>query len=1039
MATFSLADITGDHRETPITTYIDCALTDNKRRYREEVPVAPPSPVKRHRAGLTQTATIPTQRDNEPTPDAYEPYQMGLGADDATPAPAPAPRPRNTKPSDPALARFRFLRDRYLANMLRRDGCIWCLGADVCFGCRALTDHTNPKLFRCKSCYGDKLFCEDCMVARHSSNPLHRIERWNGQFFEPTTLKALGLHVQLGHPPNERCSEPHALHSSFVVLHINGIHEVAVDSCDCEHRLWAGPLEEQLQRHSWFPATDEKPRTCATFEVLDNFVTLTYQAKTTMYDYCTVLEKLTNNAGVKPPYRYHAFLRMVRKYSHLLMLKRAGRGHAMLGVMATGQGELAVKCPCCPRPGENLPDDWEDAPPGAQFLYIMFVAIDACFRLKRRLVSSESKDPTLGSGWSYMVESASYREYLLSVTDQKEMSTCSGLAALDYTNSKFSRGYSATSVGVGVCARHEFVQPNGVGDLQKGERVIWQLLRFAIPKMHIKGHRGPCGDTYLLNIILGSAQTNGEGIERPWAHIGGVGTSTREMGPGSREDTLNAHWGSWNWQKLVALGEQLRTKLDRAKEEYAAQSEAFTEFSQRQAERIPGWREMVEKFEQDPGAKNPYEMKMQNTWLYVLLGFEKEEAERVKASVPRIHAVSPSSFVSGGLEVEDEQYVALKKAGTTAQEIDIAGLRRSLNRSIQRLRTLQATYTPAAILSLAQRENVPVDKQLEHVPLFLPSGLTAAQRVVEGVDVLATMEKELRHAQCATALERLRNQLHVKSRFLTYKELQARHQGANMRTRTRTRTLVTRNESKIQLHSEKYQMSWEALRRLVGGDVQAVGWHVLLKADIRCMDDAEEVAKENAKRKTQKERRKRCDDFLCDDFLRGEGELGVEEEGEGEGENGETGTTGTDADLEEGDVADRVVQSVRRTGVTLEARAWEWESRAREVPVEAEKREEWERTAPGVGAWTVERAEGAIAYALKEAVMYRGIAGWLTVLMTEERRGRGKKRRLVNDDKWLEVEGDGDDEEDEAWRIARFRADEVADDDFILYGGADED
>jgi hypothetical protein len=50
------------------------------------------------------------------------------------------------------------------------------------------------------------------------------------------------------------------------------------------------------------------------------------------------------------------------------------------------------------------------------------------------------------------------------------MSTCSGLAALDYANTKFSRGYAATGVGLGVCARHEFVQKNGAGDLQKGER-----------------------------------------------------------------------------------------------------------------------------------------------------------------------------------------------------------------------------------------------------------------------------------------------------------------------------------------------------------------------------------------------------------------------------------------------------------------------------------------------------------------------------------------------------------------------------------------
>ena len=51
----------------------------------------------------------------------------------------------------------------------------------------------------------------------------------------------------------------------------------------------------------------------------------------------------------------------------------------------------------------------------------------------------------------------------------KQMSSCSGLAALDHANTKFSRGYSSTGVGMGVCARHEFVQPNGVGDLQCGE------------------------------------------------------------------------------------------------------------------------------------------------------------------------------------------------------------------------------------------------------------------------------------------------------------------------------------------------------------------------------------------------------------------------------------------------------------------------------------------------------------------------------------------------------------------------------------------
>ena len=50
------------------------------------------------------------------------------------------------------------------------------------------------------------------------------------------------------------------------------------------------------------------------------------------------------------------------------------------------------------------------------------------------------------------------------------MSTCTGLSAVDHANTKFHKGYAATGVGAVVCARHEFMLANGVGDLQVGER-----------------------------------------------------------------------------------------------------------------------------------------------------------------------------------------------------------------------------------------------------------------------------------------------------------------------------------------------------------------------------------------------------------------------------------------------------------------------------------------------------------------------------------------------------------------------------------------
>lgn len=54
----------------------------------------------------------------------------------------------------------------------------------------------------------------------------------------------------------------------------------------------------------------------------------------------------------------------MREWRHLRMLKRAGRGNDPARKVAdTRAGELAVECPACPRPGVNIPDDWENVPP----------------------------------------------------------------------------------------------------------------------------------------------------------------------------------------------------------------------------------------------------------------------------------------------------------------------------------------------------------------------------------------------------------------------------------------------------------------------------------------------------------------------------------------------------------------------------------------------------------------------------------------------------------------------------------------------------
>lgn len=115
------------------------------------------------------------------------------------------------------------------------------------------------------------------------------------------------------------------------------------------------------------------------------------------------------------------------------------------------------------------------------------VAIDANFRLKRRAVSSNDRDPALGSGWGYFVEDSPYLQHVLRYANQEDVSasdtlrfrrssrelqisTCTGFAAIMQANTKLSKSYAVTGVGMMICARHGMILPNAVGDLQKGER-----------------------------------------------------------------------------------------------------------------------------------------------------------------------------------------------------------------------------------------------------------------------------------------------------------------------------------------------------------------------------------------------------------------------------------------------------------------------------------------------------------------------------------------------------------------------------------------
>ena len=206
---------------------------------------------------------------------------------------------------------------------------------------------------------------------------------WNGNYFVCVSLPTLGLRIQLGHS-GARCPNPRPGPSSFIVIHINGLHSVNLLLCNC---ALAPHSREQLLHHEWFPATVHQPHTCATFQVLHHFHLQSLQSKISTIHFYNALERETDNTGLHPPpvsscssfqyyipvtcshqSQYTSFLHIVREYHHLKLLKCGGQGHDTTGVDGTKNGELAVLCPACPYPSINLPDNWSRAPNHLQYV-----------------------------------------------------------------------------------------------------------------------------------------------------------------------------------------------------------------------------------------------------------------------------------------------------------------------------------------------------------------------------------------------------------------------------------------------------------------------------------------------------------------------------------------------------------------------------------------------------------------------------------------------------------------------------------------------
>lgn len=198
----------------------------------------------------------------------------------------------------------------YLREMIWLEGRGGRANQKFCTGCGG----EGGFVYRCKSCIGAEPLCKACIIAVHHHNPFHFVEVcgrrrtycgpysllpqvWNGSHYEDTTLKAIGLRIQLGHPPGRRCEAPQSAHNDdFVVIDTTGIHEVCLQFCGCDGYK---TRHVQLLRYKLFPGTGVDPRSAATFRVMKFFQILSFESKGSHDEFYRAIVRLTGNVKAR--------------------------------------------------------------------------------------------------------------------------------------------------------------------------------------------------------------------------------------------------------------------------------------------------------------------------------------------------------------------------------------------------------------------------------------------------------------------------------------------------------------------------------------------------------------------------------------------------------------------------------------------------------------------------------------------------------------------------------------------------------------------
>ncbi|KAF9500294.1 hypothetical protein BDN71DRAFT_1480284 [Pleurotus eryngii] len=581
----------------------------------------------------------------------------------------------------------------------------------------------------------------------------------------------------------------------FTVLHVNGVHLVTVDYCDCEMRV---PRRMQLLRAGWYPATIYYPATCAMIELLKHFYGLFLCSKT----------------------RYKVFLRMVQQFHYERMLK------FLYTLFISVDANFWLK---------NHLHKNELLDPGLHTGLAYFVpqvpyTEHILKHISQTNISSCSGFAAMSQADSKSMQGLRYTGVRMCICAHHELVHLLGVGDLQKGEQMdYIVIFALTNLALHVLMIIYDISCQWGVNFHSQMSVLPSSLHisptvqvtYAIPKCHLHAHQISCQSPNSLNLKPGVRQTDAN--------------STKEMGAGSHHDTLDDLYGYHNWLKTTGLGLSLHCKYVLTVIE-AKHHKGFHEELIMLIE-IPGlvenWTTAIVAWENDKAQLNPYitttshalfiTNESENDVKLQLMEMDKAEA---RAGGVQVHDKSATVFLSTGLSIEESQCClrlqALEKELTSIQAGKLEEKRAALHHQIKHFCTIQRAYMPSLAIPLENSQCA----EAEDMALHLPSSLDLHNH--SGISTLAMKEEELQEAQCQDALKQIHLTQQAKHHLVTFKKKSQPGQRSEMCAHSSFNQL----EAKLGQAVAKYCMAHAAFSNLQGPGKWITTLSILQNEDI---------------------------------------------------------------------------------------------------------------------------------------------------------------------------------------------------------------